>query len=318
MNELIRPAGALPGQLADDVERAKDFARAEKAPATRRAYRSDWRIFNAWCAARGVEPLPAAAEAVAAFIATEAERGIKASTLNRRLAAIRYAHHVAGHESPTTTAAVGATLRGVKRTIGTARRQKAPATVDRLEAMLAAIRDTLPGARDRAMILIGFAGALRRSELVALEVDDIERRPQGIRLHIRRSKTDQASGGQVVPVLRGERHGPVRALAAWLAASEIVSGPLFRRIWRSGRVGSAPLSPYAVALAIKRHADAGGLDPDDFAGHSLRSGFLTSAATAGASIWRMMDVSRHRSVDTVRGYVRQAEEFEAHAAKGLL
>jgi site-specific recombinase XerD len=307
-----------PARLQEATERAGTFARAEKADSTKRAYRSDFAIFAAWATAQEVSALPAAPETVAAFIAAEADRGVKASTIGRRLAAIRYAHRLAGIALPTDDERVRATARGIRRSIGTARTKKAPATNERLLAMVAPRGHSLAKLRDRALLLIGFAGAFRRSELVALDIADIEEAAEGLRITIRQSKTDQEAEGQTVAIVRGSVACPVEALKAWLAAAGITEGSLFRPINKADRVSLDRLSAQSVALIVKAHCERAGLDPAQFAGHSLRAGFLTSAAKRGANLFKMMDVSRHRSVDTLRGYVRDAEIFKDHAGAGLL
>lgn len=295
------------------------YALAEKAAATRRAYRSDFVKFGAWCRAqRDEEALGVSPDTVAAYLAAQASTGEKPSTLTRCLAAIGYAHRLAGLPSPAGHEAVRAVMRGIRRTAGAAPAQKAPATADRIGAMLQAIPDdTLLGQRDRALLLLGFAGAFRRSELVALQVADLAFEPDGVRVLIRRSKADQDGRGQEIAIPRGTKLRPVAALQAWLAAASITAGPVFRSVSRHGTVGDA-LTPQVVALVVKRHADAAGLDPAAFAGHSLRSGFLTSAADAGADVLRMMEVSRHQRVETVQGYVRRASLFKGHAGAGFL
>src|SRR4051812_46690684 len=166
---LREPSPSVPGMLGPDLEAAMGYARAEKAPATRRAYQTDHGLFVAWCEAKGVSPtLPVAAETVAAFLAAEAQVGKRPSTLGRRLAAIRYFHKLAGLPTPTDAEAVKATLRGIRRSVGTAKIHKAPALAEHVKVMVAASPDTLRGKRDRALVLLGFAGAFRRSELVAL------------------------------------------------------------------------------------------------------------------------------------------------------
>jgi len=165
---------------------------------------------------------------------------------------------------------------------------------------------------------LGFAGAFRRSELAALTVADLEEVDEGLRVHIRKSKTDQEGAGEVVPVIRGNGNCPVQAVRAWLEATGITEGPVFRRVGKGRKVFPAGLTPFSISEIVKRYAGLAGFTADEFAGHSLRAGFLTSAAENGASIFAMMDVSRHRSVETVRGYVRRAEEFNGHAGEGLL
>jgi integrase len=176
----------------------------------------------------------------------------------------------------------------------------------------------LVGLRDRAIVLLGFAGALRRSELVALDVADIERTEKGLLVWISSSKTDQESEGVIVAIPRGDTDCPAEALQTWLRAARIAEGPLFRSIRRSGRISLTRHSDRTVTSIVKRHADRVGLDAKKFSAHSLRSGFLTSAASNGASIFKMMEVSRHKSIDTLRAYIRDAELFKDHAGLGLL
>jgi site-specific recombinase XerD len=178
--------------------------------------------------------------------------------------------------------------------------------------------DTLQGKRDKALLLLGFSGAFRRSELVALEVADIAEEAAGLKVIIRKSKTDQDGLGQSVAISRGEVHCPVAALADYLQASGTTEGPIFRPFNRWGSLRASALTPHAVGEIVKHYAGLAGFNPEEFAGHSLRSGFLTSAAENGANLFKMMDVSRHKSVDTVRGYVRSAEAFKNHAGAGLL
>ena len=318
VSESVVPRVSEPALTIAEADVVRGFALAEKSEATRRGYRSDFAGFSRWCADRGVEPLPASPGAVAAFLAAEATAGAKASTLSRKLAAIRYAHRLAGVPSPTEVEQVRAVMRGIRRDRGAAPSQKAAATGERIKAMLAHMPDTLKGKRDRALLAFGMAGAFRRSELVALQVSDLERVPEGLRVTIRRSKTDQEGAGHVIAILRGSKLKPVRAVLDWLDAAGITSGPVFRGINRHGQVSTEALTPQTVALVVKQYADAAGLDPDEFAGHSLRAGFLTSAAEAGADVLRMMEVSRHKRVETVRGYVRRANLFRNHAGADFL
>ena len=316
---LVRAdARALPSSLGPEIEEAADYARAEKAAATRRAYRSDFAQFRAWCKVKRIPALPAAPEAVAAFLAAEANHGTSVSTIGRRLAAIRYAHKLAGHEPPTNSEAVKATLRGIRRAKGSAPLRKVPATADKILAMVSKADTDLKGVRDRAILLLGFADAFRRSELVTLDVADLEFCDGGLRVTIRKSKTDQEGIGATIAITRGSIACPVHAVRAWIRTSAITEGALFRPVTRAGKIPARRLSGRTVAELVKAYASKAGLKAADFSGHSLRSGFLTSAAAQGASIFKMMDVSRHKSVDTLRGYVRDAEMFRHHAGFGLL
>ena len=209
-------------------------------------------------------------------------------------------------------------LRGIRRRIGVAVDRKAPATAHAIARMLKRIPDTLAGKRDRALLLLGFAAALRRSELVALQLADLERTEAGLIVHIRRSKTDQEGEGHQVAVPRGLKLKPVEAIDAWLAAAAIADGPLFRPIAKGGRVLGGALTDRSVADIIKRCAKAAGLDPEIFSGHSLRAGFVTSALESGADVLKVMDVTRHRDVKTLKAYDRRAKAFRNHAGKGFL
>jgi site-specific recombinase XerD len=303
---LVADGSNLPAALGPDLTAAIDLAKAEKAASTRKAYGTDFRIFQAWCDARGVPGLPAAAETVAAYLAAHAATS-KASTLGRRVAAIRYAHKLAGLALPTDAEGVKATMRGIRRTFGGARNKKAPAIAAKMQSMVATAPDSLAGLRDRALLLLGFAGAFRRSELVALDVADIAETETGLLVTIRRGKTDQEGIGRTIAIPRGDVACPVKALRAWLEAAAIDGGPIFRPIDKGGTVRPSRHTDRSVANIVKAYAERAGFDASTFSGHSLRAGFLTSAAGKGASIFKMMDVSRHKSVDTLRGYVRDVQ-----------
>lgn len=311
----------LPGRdvaLKDAEEAAGNFALASKASATRRAYQADARDFAAWCEQHGLEPLPASVDAVAAYLASLAQSGLKASSIMRKAAGIRYSHRLAGLESPTGSEAVKAVLAGIRRSIGTAVTRKAPATAEALRAILAEIPEDIRGLRDRALLLLGFAGALRRSELVALDVADIEEDAEGLHVRIKRSKTDQEGAGDFVSIPYGSRLRPVAALRAWLEAANITGGPIFRSIGKGGVPASERLTDRSVATIVKKRVEAAGFDPALFSGHSLRAGFVTSALHHGADILRVMDVTRHREVSTLKAYDRRAKAFRNHAGESFL
>ncbi|WP_441258993.1 site-specific integrase [Bradyrhizobium sp. 521_C7_N1_3] len=309
-----------PPPLAPELAAAVEYAKAEKAPATRKAYGTDFRLFRAWCDEKQARALPASPETVAAYLVRGVEEGAKASTLGRRLAAIRYAHKLASLPTPTDSEAVKATLRGIRRAIGAAKVKKAPAVTTRIKAMVATCPAAITGKRDRALLLLGFGGAFRRSELVALNVEHIEETPEGLLVLIAKSKTDQEAEGATIAVARGSSSEtcPVVAVREWLDAAGIEAGPVFRPINKAGAVSAERLTDRSVANIVKAYAGRAGLDESLFSGHSLRRGFLTSAAAAGKSIFRMKDVSRHKSVETLSGYIQEAELFKDHAGHGLL
>lgn len=297
-------------------EVAKTYVAHAKASNTLRAYRADWNDFTAWCEARGVQPLPATPETVALYLSELAASGKKTSTLQRRVSSISQAHQAAGYDSPTRSSKVRAVMAGIRRVHGSAEKGKAPILVDDLRRMVAQLPDTLLGVRDRAILLLGFAGAFRRSELVSLDVADLEFTRQGLIVTLRRSKTDQDGRGSKVGIPYGSNPEtcPVRAVQAWLEATGITEGPLFRPINRHGQIQPARLSGEGVAIVVKRWAGAAGLDPDKFAGHSLRAGLATSAAIAGVNERAIMNQTRHRSVNMVRRYIRDGNLFRENAA----
>jgi site-specific recombinase XerD len=315
---LPSPAGLVVSHN-ESLDLADDFARASKSPATQRAYRSDGEIFIGWCQARRLASLPAASDTVAAFLADQAATGARPSTLSRRLAAIRFVHRVAGNASPTADERVRAVLAGIRRTVGAAPVRKKAATSDVVIAM-APPGSSLRALRDRTVLLLGFAGAFRRSELVALNVEDIEACREGLLVTIRRSKTDQEARGRKVAIPRGDVACPVAAVAAWRSAAGIDVGPLFRRVWnrRNQRVGADRLTARMVASIVQGAAARLGLDPGRFGAHSLRAGFITSAAKRGANLFKICDTSGHKSLEMLRTYVRDTELFANHAGTGLL
>lgn len=312
----------LAGELAETPELAgvRRFLRSSAAEATRDAYRADWRCFSAWCSATGREALPATPETVALFAAARAEAGDKAVTIERRLAAIAKAHKTAGLEPPTRATVVRETMRGVRRELGTARRQKAALVTPRLLALLAATEPNLRGARDRAVLSVGVVGGLRRSELAALDLEDVSFETAGALVTIRRSKTDQEGAGRVVEIPATDSATcPVAALRAWLEVAGLEGGALFREIDRSGtRLREGRMSDRAVGRAVKRLARLAGLD-GDFGGHSLRAGFATSALAAGVLREDVQRQGGWKSQAVMAGYYRKARTFQTNysAAIGL-
>jgi site-specific recombinase XerD len=314
IREEIR--GELP---AVETERADAYTSASKSASTLRAYAADCREFEAWCAAKDLPSLPASPSTVRVFLAACADRGLKAASISRKSSAIRFAHRAGGFTSPTEDASVQNTMIGIRRKIGVAVEQKTPATATAIAVMLSHINPaSIQGQRDRALLALGFAAALRRSELVALQVEDVTFNENGADLIVRRSKTDQVGEGQTIAIPHGSRLKPVAALRAWIEAASITEGPIFLRIRRGGKVEAEALTDQSVALIVKRYATAAGLEVEDFAGHSLRAGFVTSAAESGADINRIMDQTRHRDPRTVRTYIRRANRYKNHAGDAFL
>ena len=310
----------LPAQLRIELERLLDqadrYARAAQSVNTTRAYRSDWRQFEAWCDRYGLQSIPTSPTAVALHLTALAEAGRSVSTVRRRCAAIARAHRIAGHASPTADPSVMTVLEGIARVHGTAPNKKTALLRDPLLELVDRI-DTSgnAGLRDRALLLVGFALGLRRSELVAIELKDISPSPDGVTIRIARSKTDQQGRGAslLLPYAESPNPCPVRALRAWLDASGITDGPVFRRLSRAGAIGT-PLTPQSVALIIKRRADAAGLDPREFAGHSLRSGYATQAARDGHRTEQIANTTRHKDQTVLAGYIHAGRGREDVAA----
>ena len=310
----VSTVGTLAG-LADDV---RDFAAASMSENTRRAYAADWQTFATFARSIGADVMPASPDTVAAHLAGLARAGRKASTIVRAAAAIATAHKTAGHTSPTTHPAVVAVLAGIRRTLGTAPTKKAPVVVDDLRALVATCDDSIAGLRDRAVLVVGFAGAFRRSEIAALTVADVAFDVDGVVVTLRRSKTDQEGAGRIVGLPYGSDPAtcPVRTLRRYIDAAGIVDGAVFRSIDRHGNVG-AMLSGHAVANIVKAHAAAAGLDVARFSGHSLRAGHVTAAAKAGKPLDVIMAQTGHTSTSTVMGYIRRASVFTANSAAGI-
>ncbi|TPG45714.1 integrase [Roseomonas nepalensis] len=319
MTSAIVPAAAAQIQTnaASLSAEALDYAREASAANTRRAYRAAWQDFIAWCTIEGRSSLPATPETVGTFLAARANTH-KAASLSIRLVAIGQAHRLAGHRLDTGHPAIRETMKGIRRTHGTAPTKKSAAISavirDAVDAL--ARRPSLRAARDRALLLIGFAAALRRSELVALDVADVAFVAEGVILNLCRSKTDTEGRGTEIAIPTGssERTCPVLALRAWLAAASIETGAIFRSVNRHGQLGAARLSDRDVALAVKAAVQAAGYDPAAFSGHSLRSGFITSAARAGVPEAHIQNQSRHKSLPVLRGYIRRGSLFVDNAA----
>jgi site-specific recombinase XerD len=304
--------------LSKIADQATDFAAHSKASNTVKAYRSDWNDFTRWCGSHNLVALPASAETVAFYLSDLATTH-KASTLTRRVSAISQAHQIAGYETPTKSSKLRMVMAGIRRTKGTAADAKTPVMIDELKRMIARLPENLLGTRDRALLLIGFTGGFRRSELVGLDRDAVAITRDGLVVTIRQSKTDQDGEGQKIGLPFGSNPAtcPVRSFQDWLEAGGIVEGPLFRPINRYGKMGCKRLSTKAVARIVKRYIKGIGLDATNFAGHSLRSGLATSAAIAGASEAAIMRQTRHRSLVTVRRYIRDGSLFRENAAAVL-
>jgi integrase len=315
------PVTSVPGELVSVQarERIEHYAAAATAPNTTRAYRHDWEEFSSWCSERSYSALPASPAVIAAHAVELADRPvISVATIERRLAAIGRMHREAGFDPPPNRALeVQKVMTGIRRTLGVApRRQRTPLSPDELRRLLASVDPaTLAGDRDRALLLVGYYFAGRRSELVALDVEDLVEVADGLRITVRRSKTDQEGEGEVKGVPRKPDPAvcPVVALQGWLDAAGIAEGPIWRRVTRWDTPGSDRLTAQSVNLIIKRACRRAGIDDARYAGHSLRSGFATAAGAAKAPERAIMRQTGHRSERMVRKYIRPASVFHENA-----
>ena len=316
---VVSGEGGTLASIAAELEGARAFAASSRAPRTLDAYRLQFGTFAAWCTSRGLEALPALPTTVAAYLVARVDAGRKVASIGLALSAIGAVHKTAGHVSPTVHPAVTATWEGIRRTLGTAQRRAAPAAVDELRAMLEALPAVGLGAvRDRALLLVGFAGAFRRSELEALDVADLSFRSEGLVVNVRRSKTDQLGEGAEVAIAEGAHAAtcPVRAVRAWLELAGVAEGAVFRSVDRHGHVGER-LDGAEVSRIVKRAAKRAGLDASRFSGHSLRAGLATTAAKLGRADRSIMRQGRWASRAMVDRYVRDASLFTDNASAGI-
>ncbi len=345
VDQFTSIAPYLPELAPDDRERVDAYVSRASSDATLRAYRSDWRLFCAWCEENRYRPLPATPATVAAYLTLLAERGfvpaeprktkrgkvvepktplpLGRATIGRRLAAIVFAHRAAGMEPPTSqpdAARLDKAMQGIRKD----KRNDLPdkkraADGDVMRDMLRSVTgEDLRAYRDRALLAIGMAGAFRRSELVAITTRHVADDARGLLIQIPSSKADQEGKGQKVAILDGRRLDPVGHYKAWLAKAGIDSGPVFRKLTPQGRLTDKPMSAQGVALVVKAAAIAAGYPAELFSGHSLRAGFLTEAGRQNANLFKMKEHSRHASLEMVAEYVRDHERFREHAGEGFI
>lgn len=284
------------------------YVAAALAGNSRRAYQGDLQDFLAWGGS-----VPCAPEMLAAYIAARAEVH-SPHTISRRVVGISRAHTSQGLPDPAKTDLVRVVLRGVRKAHGKHQRQAAPLLKADLLSILPLMTCT-KGLRDRALILIGFAAALRRSEIVALDYTDLQFVSEGLVVHLRKSKTDQEGQGREIAVPWGRTSAcAVTAVRGWLEHAQISDGAIFRSVNKAGSVGKDRLTAQSVALIVKHYAQAAGLPAAEFSGHSLRAGLATSAAQAGASAWKIKEQTGHRSDAMLARYIRAANRFQDNAA----
>ena len=307
--------------LEELIQKAKTFVAAAKAPATLKAYRNDWRDFESWCREHQLPSLPSTPESVALYIADRAST-LASGTITRRLTSITKAHQAAGFtDSPATTRhfVVGETLKGIRRTIGTAQHGKDPLLAADIRRIVAARRRDLLGIRDSALVLAGFAGGFRRSELARIHICDLKFSTDGVVVTVQKSKTDQEGAGREVGLPFGSSADtcPVRALGQWLDKAGIREGPVFRSVGRYGHVSKRGLHKDSIGKLLKRAAARAGMNINPLGGHSLRAGCVTQAAMNGVREFVIMKQTGHKTVTTLRRYIRSGEIFRENAAAGL-
>jgi integrase len=310
-----------PASLEELIQKAKTFVAAAKAPATLKAYRNDWRDFESWCRIHQIQVLPASPESVALYIADQAST-LASGTIARRLTSITKAHQAAGFsDSPASTRhfVVGETLKCIRRTIGTAQHGKAPLLSADIRRIVAARREDLLGLRDAALVLVGFAGGFRRSVLAGVDACDLKFSADGVVVNVRKSKTDQEGAGREVglPFGSSTETCPVRALRQWLDRAGIREGPVFRSVGRYGHVSRRGLHSDSIGKLLKRAAGKAGLKVEELGGHSLRAGCVTQAAMNGVREFVIMRQTGHKTIATLRRYIRSGEIFRENAAAGL-
>jgi site-specific recombinase XerD len=304
--------------VEDFLARARAYVTHSHAKNTLDAYTADWKHFSAWCDAHKRRALPASPETILCYVVDLVDR-FSVATIDRRLSSIGYYHKQARHALPTKDPEVERTMRGIRRAKGIALKGKTPILTPLLRQMVEALPDDLAGLRDKALLLLGFAGAFRRSELVGLYVRDIQIGEAGLIVTLRRSKTDQegASFTKGIPVGTSDATCPKCALEAWLQLAGITSGPIFRPVDRWGHVGNHALSSLGVARAVKRALAVLEVDTKDYSGHSLRAGLVTAAAMAGVSERVIMQQTGHKNTAMLRRYIREGSLFRENAASAV-
>jgi len=298
-------------------ERVQSLLEASLAENTHRTYGSAIRLFRIWCTKNRFNALPATAEVVAEYIASLIAAGKRGSSVKIHACAIAHLHNSNGYCTPTDSYLVRAVLRGAMRLRGSLVDQKLPVVVADFRDVLQHVPDTLIGRRDRAMLSLCFAGALRRSEVAALRFEDMTLSEAGVTICIRKSKTDFQGRGAYIGVPNGRAIEVVSALRDWLDAANITKGAVFRPVYRN-RVLARTVEPLLVSRVLKAYLEKAGIDPARYGAHSLRAGFITSAAEAGVSLVRIMDHSRHVDPRHVREYVRRANLFLDHPGDAFL
>ena len=309
MNNIISDLKALQEETLLNLK-------SSKAINTIRAYKSDYRDFGLFCAQNGFKSLPADPKIVSLYLTHLSTKEVKISTLKRRLVSIGVIHKLKGHYLDTKHPSIIENIMGIKRRKGSIQKGKKPLLINYLKQIIDVIdsnnNEEIKKFRDRSIILIGFSGGFRRNEIVSLDYEDLDFVTEGLKINLRRSKTDQFGEGAVkgLPYFDNSQYCPVLSLKKWIKVSSIKSGPLFRRFAKGSKLTESRLTDQTVALLIKEYLKLAGIDSENYSGHSLRSGFATSAAESGAEERSIMAMTGHKSTEMVRRYIKEANLFK--------
>ena len=316
MNNIITDIKALQDETLLNLQ-------SSKAKNTLRAYKSDFNDFSLFCVQNGFKSLPSEPKIVSLYLTHLSTKDIKMSTLKRRLVSIGVVHKLKGHYLDTKHPSIIENIMGIKRRKGSAQKGKKPILISSLKHIINAIdnegKHEIKKIRDRSIILIGFSGGFRRNEIVSLDYDDLDFVSEGLKITLKRSKTDQFGEGTLkgLPYLDKSQYCPVLSLKKWIETSNINSGPLFRRFSKGPRLTDYRLTDQTVALLIKKYLNLAGIDSKNYSGHSLRSGFATTAAESGAEERSIMAMTGHKSTEMVRRYIKEANLFKNNALNNI-
>ena len=312
MNELVTDLKALHEETLNNLK-------SSKAINTIRAYKSDFKDFGGFCAKHSFKSLPTDPKIVALYLTYLSGKDAKMSTLRRRLVSIGMIHKLKGHYLDTKHPVIIENLMGIKRTKGSIQRGKKPILINHLKAIINVIdelkTEEIKKARDKTLILVGFGGGFRRTELVSIDHEDLEFVPEGVKITLRRSKTDQFGEGTIkgLPYFSNEKYCPVVHLKKWIKISNIQQGPIFRRFGKGSSLTTHRLTDQSVVLLIKRYLELAGIENKNYSGHSLRSGFATVSAESGADERSIMAMTGHKTTQMVRRYIKEANIFKNNA-----
>jgi len=312
MNDLITDLKALQEETLNNLKSSKSLN-------TIRAYKSDFKDFGAFCAKHNFKTLPTDPKIVSLYLTYLSGRDAKMSTLRRRLVSISMIHKLKGHYLDTKHPVIIENLMGIKRTKGSFQRGKKPLLINQLKAIINVINkekiDEIKKIRDKTIILVGFGGGFRRTELISIDHEDLEFVPEGVKITIKRSKTDQFGEGMIkgLPYFSNQEYCPVVHLKKWLEISKIKNGSIFRRFTKGCSLSKNRLTDQSVVLLIKDYLNLAGIENKNYSGHSLRSGFATVSAESGADERSIMAMTGHKTTQMVRRYIKEANLFKNNA-----